>query len=385
MKRRGPLRVLFVAPANSVHTARWLAQLGGQGWDLHLFCSFDAGAAHHALPPEVKVHGASGGDSLAARALRKARRGLFPGARLESLCRLISELKPDIVHSLEIQHGGYLTLEAKERLGGAFPAWILTNWGSDIYHFGRFSEHAPRIRAALAACDFYQCECERDVRLARDFGFKGPVLPVIPNFGGFDLGQVRRLRGPLPPSKRRKIMLKGYQGWAGRALVALEALEKCADVLAGYQVCVYVSEISAEARRFQAKTGVRVTFIPKGTSHEEMLRLHGASRVSIGLSITDSLSASFLEAGVMGSFPVQSDTGAGGEWLADGKACLLVPPEDSDAVAAALRKALTDDAFVDAAAAANSALLEEKLAAGKIASVARGMYVFVATESNLLE
>ncbi|HEX4047402.1 MAG TPA: glycosyltransferase [Elusimicrobiota bacterium] len=384
MKKRGPLRVLFVAPANSVHTARWLAQLTGQGWDLHLFSSFDVGGPHPAMPSEVKVHGASGGSSLPARALRKARRALFPGARLAGLCRLISKLEPDIVHSLEMQHGAYLTLDAKRRLGPGFPVWILTNWGSDIQHFGRFAAHAARIREALAGCDYYQCECERDVRLAREFGYKGPVLPVIPNFGGFDLEQVRRLRGPLPPSKRRRIMLKGYQGWAGRALAGLAALEKCAGALAGYEVCVYVSEVSAQARAFSRRTGIKTTFVPGGTPHEEILRLHGSSRVSIGLSISDSLSASFLEAAVMGSFPVQSDTGAAAEWLADGKTCLLVPPEDPVAVAAALRRALTDDALVDAAAEANIALLEEKLAAGRIAPVAREMYARVAKESNLL-
>jgi len=384
MKTARALRVLFVAPANSVHTARWIAQLSGQGWDLHLFSSFDVGGAHPALSSDVTVHGASGGNSLAARASRKARRLLFPGARLENLSRLIAELKPDIVHSLEMQHGAYLTLEAKARLGSPFPVWILTNWGSDIYHFGKFPEHASRIRAALASCDYYQCECQRDVRLARDFGFKGPVLPVIPNFGGFDLKQVRRLRSPLPPSKRRRIMLKGYQGWAGRALTGLAALEKCADALAGYELCVYVSEISAQVRALERRTGIRATIVPTGAAHEEMLRLHGGARVSIGLSITDSLSASFLEAVIMGSFPVQSDTGAAAEWIANGKTGLIVPPEDVEAVSLALRRALTDDAFVDAAAAANIAMAEEKLTSGTIAPIARGMYAFVVKESNLL-
>ena len=36
-------------------------------------------------------------------------------------------------------------------------------------------------------------------------------------------------------------MLKGYQGWAGRALVALEAMEACADVLKEYEIVVYLA------------------------------------------------------------------------------------------------------------------------------------------------
>ena len=32
-----PLRILFVAQAVSIHTARWISQVNDQGWDLHLF------------------------------------------------------------------------------------------------------------------------------------------------------------------------------------------------------------------------------------------------------------------------------------------------------------------------------------------------------------
>src|SRR5512143_3129321 len=31
------LRILFVAQAVSIHTARWIRQLSDQGWDLHVF------------------------------------------------------------------------------------------------------------------------------------------------------------------------------------------------------------------------------------------------------------------------------------------------------------------------------------------------------------
>ena len=30
------MRILFVSPVASIHTARWIAQLQGTGWDLHL-------------------------------------------------------------------------------------------------------------------------------------------------------------------------------------------------------------------------------------------------------------------------------------------------------------------------------------------------------------
>ena len=71
--------------------------------------------------------------------------------------------------------------------------------------------------------------------------------------------------------------------------------------------------------------------------------------------MSDGISTSFLEAMVMGSFPVQSWTSCAGEWIVDGKSGILVPPDDPAPVAAALRRALTDDRLVDAAAERNRA------------------------------
>ena len=376
------MRILFVAPSGSVHTARWIKQLCGQGWELHLFPSIDLGSVNPGMPPEVKNYRVYANQSRPARAFRKIKEWLPLSDQLPHLCRLIGEIKPDIIHSMEIQHGAYLTLEAKKRIGGEFPPWIVTNWGSDIYHFGKFPDHAMRIREVLSNCHYYHCECERDVRLGREFGFTGFVLPVIPNGGGFNLEQVRGLRSSLPPSKRRRIMLKGYQGWAGRALVGLQALRKCADLLACYELCVYAPEIAGEARAFERETGLKTTLVPWGTPHDEMLRLHGSARVSLGLSISDALSTSLLEAIIMGSFPVQSNTCGAAEWLEDGKTCLLVSPEDTDAVAGALRRTLTDDALVDNGSAANIVMAETKLSAATIGPMARNIYISALAGQN---
>ena len=50
------MRVLFVAMANSIHTARWVDQLAGQGWDLHLFPSTDSWIEVHPELGNVTLH-----------------------------------------------------------------------------------------------------------------------------------------------------------------------------------------------------------------------------------------------------------------------------------------------------------------------------------------
>jgi len=372
------MRLLIVAMSESVHTARWLSQIEGLGWDVSLFPSRDLGAIHPDIRGVTVYHSFYGEEasdgSVRTRGIRLPRNGLAYAARMFNekinpnyravrLMKLIRKMKPDLIHSLEIQHAGYLVLEAKKLSDFAFPPWIVTNWGSDIYLFGRLAEHIPKIRQVLATCDYYSCECLRDVALARSYGFTGKVLPVFPNTGGFDLEKVYKLRQQGLTSERRLIMLKGYQGWAYRGLVGLRALERCADLLEGYTVAVYLGfneEMKIAAELFSHSTGVPVEMIPH-SSHEDILRLHGRARISIGIAISDAISTSFLEALVMGSFPIQSWTACANEWVEDGITGLLVPPEDPDVIEKAIRRALTDVDLVNRAAELNWQTAAERL------------------------
>jgi hypothetical protein len=286
--------------------------------------------------------------------------------RANQIHKFIQQKKPDIIHSLEFQNSAYLTLFTKQKYyqNKSFPKWIVTNWGSDIYLFGRLKKHQDTIRQVLAECDYYSCECHRDIKLAQDFGFQGQFLPVFPNTGGFDLELISKLRQNGPTSQRKIIMLKGYQTWAGRALFGLRALERCAEILQGYKIYVYsarTEDIQIAIELFEQSTGIAITAIPLGSSHQNLLELHGQARISIGLSISDGISTSLLEAMVMGSFPIQSWTACANEWVVDGETGLLVPPEDVEIIETAIRKALTDDQLVDIAAQKNYNLAKIKL------------------------
>lgn len=387
------MRILFVARPYSVHTARWINQIADEGWDLHLFPTSESTLhpdyrnittyyiqrdPRAKLDPSVRTRMlwplSVGGYRLGSLANR-----LLPSwsDRAAWLARIIRWLKPDMVHSLEFQEAGYLTLRARELYEGRFPPWVVSNWGSDIYLFGPLAEHREKIKGILSGCDYYSCECHRDVALAREYGFKGEVLPVLPIAGGFHIEKMQQYRQPGVTSVRRLVALKGYQHWAGRALVGLHAIEQCADVLKarGFSVAVYLAkeDVRIAAERMALKTGLRVEIIPS-CSHEEMLRLHGRSRVSVGLSISDGLSTSALEALVMGAFPVQSNTSCLTELLGDKETALMVPSEDPAAVAAAVQRAVTDDALVDRAVAFNDQVIASRLEYSTIQSQVIVMY-----------
>jgi glycosyltransferase involved in cell wall biosynthesis len=373
------MRILFVARQDSIHTARWISQVAGRGWDLHLFPAVPGGpsvemAGPHPSLRDVTVYGISSRRDRRLDASVRVR-GVVPAGRAAALLSweleprfpsaiawFVRRLKPDIVHSLEMQRAGYITQAAKQKHGDGFPPWIVSNWGSDISVFGRVPEHADRIGAVLAHCDYYSCECERDVRLARDFGFQGTVLPVRPNAGGFDLAKVRELRERELPSRRRVVALKGYQHWAGRALVGLKAVELCADKLRDYRVALYSpgEYVELAATLTSQATGIPIDVVSRAT-HEEIMELHSTARASVALSIGDGISTASLEAMAVGSLPIQSSTSCLGDWVRDGETGLLVDAEDPHSVARALERAVGDDRLVDEAATLNSAVVEERL------------------------
>ncbi len=358
------MKILFVAMANSVHTQRWISQLQGLGWDLHVFPVEDELSPEARQLPSITLH-EGGPQSLPWR--ERARR----------LAAVIQVIRPDFIHSLEIQHAGYLTQAARDILEpGAFPVWIVSNWGSDLFLFGRLKEHRPRIEAVMRGCQFYVCECDRDIPLARSGGFAGDVLPVVPMGGGYRVRELQALCPPGPTSARRMILLRGYQSWAGRALVGLKALRMCADALPGYRIVVYLAggqDVRIAAELLANDTGLHVE-MPRFLPHNKMIALQGRARVSIGLSISDGISHSFLEAMMMGAFPIQSPTACVDEWATDGESALFVDPDDPAQVAEAIRRAVADDAMVDGAAAINMRTTGERLEYSVIQPQVIGMY-----------
>jgi hypothetical protein len=374
------MKILFVAPVNSIHTVRWIKQLEDANHKLYIFPTAENSPVHEEMIQNIEI-------CIPLYKLNRAFKKvgllryynfifrnfffiiskIFPNYYYKRLKRTILYIRPDLVHTLETQGAGYLLSRTKNRYfyNMKFPLWWHTNWGSDIFLFGRLNGHAALISDVLKSANYYSCECERDVKLAFEFGFEGKIFPVYPNTGGFQSKITNQILSQnLLTAQRKVIMLKGYQGWAGRALVGLRALERCAELLQGYTIVIHsntdAEDIKIASALFSYKNNIPIKLLPVKTSHYEILQWHGKARISIGLSISDGISTSFLEAMAMGSFPIQSNTSAANEWIEDGITGFIVPPEDPDIIETAIRKALTNDVLVDFASINNIKTIQQK-------------------------
>lgn len=268
--------------------------------------------------------------------------------------------KPDLVHVLEFQNGGYSYLRARA-LSATLKRTklLLTPYGSDIYWFQKYPRHLVRIKQLLSAADAISAECRRDERLARKYGFTGIFGPTVPAFGVLALDSET-----VNLENRQTIAVKGYQNHWGQALNSLKAVEAVAEKLRGFEIVVYScnSVTIRAAREMAQRTGLVVRTYGKGAlKHAEVQQIFRKSLALVALSTSDGQSASMVESMAAGAVPIHSRTSCCDEWLEDGVGGFLVDYDDIDGVSEKLAFLVDHPEFRRSAAQANFEFLTSRL------------------------
>ena len=370
-------KIFVICMLDSIHSARWLDQFRDEDLEFLLFPS----SPHRRMRPELK-------ELLKNESIAKYR--IVPLGKLFGLPLWIADkfvdnffrgslakvfikgFQPEIVHALELQNAGYVALKALENSKPKGLSLITTNWGSDIYWFQRYPKHKAKLERLMELSDYHSAECSRDLGLATNLGFKGTFMPVIPNAGGFSAQVLGRQL--VPSASRKTIAIKGYDGWVGKAKVALEAISGMADELRDFELVLYSTNLPTKrkAKEVEKKTGLRFVVNGKGAmSHSQVLELFSRSKIYVGLSESDGISTSLLEAMALGAIPVQTATACCDEWFSDSG--VAVREITSSAVQSAIRQALAlaDD---QSNADRNRETIREKAAAEKVSAIARTFY-----------
>jgi glycosyltransferase involved in cell wall biosynthesis len=165
------------------------------------------------------------------------------------------------------------------------------------------------------------------------------------------------------PSGRKKIAVKGYSNKFGKGEIALDALERLLKTdMKRYEIAVFSAEGRALKKANQMKkAGFQIVIHKKfSLSQGQVIQLLSESRLYVGLSRSDGLPASFIEALAVGTFPVQTDTSLAGDWIQDGKTGYIVSLDDPQNIELCLLRALENDNLVDEAAEKNIKLVSSK-------------------------
>ena len=329
------IKILLPCMLDSIHSVRWLEQFSDEPAEFILFPSSPNRRIHPFLKEllarntvaNYKIFPMGAWFGLPLWVIDRFTDNFFRGNLLRWAIR---KHNPNILHALELQNAGYISLKALIKHKPKDLRFIVTNWGSDIFWFQRFPKHRKKLEALLGLADDYSAECHRDLKLATVLGFSGKLLPVIPNAGGFSRAD---LSIPISHAETRKIIaVKGYHGWVGRARVALHAFAELAEMVSAYRIVVYSANWTTRklANKIARKTGLDITTYAKGAlSHKEMLELFAKSKIYVGISKSDGISTSMLEAMAMGAIPVQTSTACIDEWFqASGVAVDVISVQD---------------------------------------------------------
>lgn len=314
----------------------------------------------------------SGIDTLPPPIFAPDRSGLASG---EGVAASIEELRPALVHSMELQHAGYSCFAAARHLGDKFPRWLVSNWGSDFQLYRKLPRHQPLIEAIARRMDAYIGECNRDKRIVRELGYTGPMMDTIPASCGSEFDKLPALHTLDPPSRRKEILIKGYHGWSGRALNILSAVHLIAPRLRPFRLRIALGEAAVAAMVEKIRENDRLDIaVDTRLPWQSVVERLSSARATIGAGISDGIGTTTLEAMALGSFPIAGTTSCADEWLRSGRDGFIVDPHDVAGIAQALTAAVTDDQLVDEAARRNRAHVETYWNASRNAARITAMY-----------
>jgi glycosyltransferase involved in cell wall biosynthesis len=230
------------------------------------------------------------------------------------------------IHALEIQGAGYLCLDWKLKYKVEFSNnLIVTNWGSDIYFFMQDAKHLNKIKKVLSIASFYSAECTRDYDLAVQLGFTGKFLPCNPNSGGVIFDRTQQI---YSSSERDLLLVKGYGGSFGQASLAISAINNVLSEFPNLRIFYYSVTKDVEpliiAQKKIFMNDINYAKVDSPLSYEKMLSYFKNAKIYLGISRSDGISTSFLEALSYGAYPIQSNSSCANEWVDKGIQCTLV-------------------------------------------------------------
>ncbi len=278
----------------------------------------------------------------------------------EKLTKILNEIEPDLVHSFEMQSCSYPILETMQK----FPKikWLYSCWGSDLFCYQNKPQHVSKIKAVLCRIQYLHTDCERDFIIAKQLGFSGKHLGVIPGGGGFHLEQF--LPSIQSISKRKIILIKGYQHHVGRGLVVVKAVQSIQESIQklGFKVVVFGAHPIIIDYIKENKLPYEV-HDRHGLSHHDLLQLMGKSALYLGNSISDGMPNTLLEAIIMGAFPIQSNPGnVTAEIITEGENGFLIEnPNDDKKISNLILKALNQPELLQKAFKINQKIAKERL------------------------
>ena len=251
---------------------------------------------------------------------------------------------------------------------------IVSVWGNDFTLHGvstPFMRHYTEW--TLQAADALHADCHRDIRLARQWGYKtGKPTLVIPTNGGL---RTDVFHPPAQPVRQPVIVNpRGF-----RAYVRNDAFFKAIPLILEKQpeARFRCSAMAGEPQAMQwcRELGVvgAVELLPT-MPHADMAEVFRSAQVVVSPTIHDGTPNSLLEGMACGCFPVAGDLESIREWITPDQNGLLCDAASPRSIAGAVLAALENESLRRSAAGQNLKILAARAEYGACMQQAAGFY-----------
>ena len=388
------MKLLFVADGRSPISRSWIAYWIQRGDEVHLASTFacdwmpglaslevapvafsgrakpgvdwqSANSAGHHPAPQIR-------DSRFLQLRARLRRWLGPltipraGQRLRAI---VERIGPDLVHALRIPYEGMLAANASLR-----APLIISVWGND------FTLHAPstplmshHTRWALNVTDALHADCERDIRLAREWGLRAdaPTL-VTPGNGGIHTDVFH------PPAQLTQEAVifnpRGFRAYVRNDTFFQSIPLVLKEIPNARFVCASMAgqpEALERIRRLGIEQSVELLAQRPQAAMAEVYR---SSMILVSPSTHDGTPNTLLEGMACGCFPIAGDLESLREWIRDGENGLLVDSGSPSALANAILKAIKNKDLRAKAAGLNREIIASRAEYGRNMARAEEFY-----------
>lgn len=361
------MRNLFVADGRSPIAQNWIRYFAERGDEVYLASTFACPkdvdfplneleiipVAFSGFKKETQRPGTAPARTVGLRtAIRQWFGPLTIRRASERLRGFIERVKPDLVHAMRIPYEGMLAADAYTGI-----PLIVSSWGND------FTLHARSTRLmshytnwTMQVADALHADCQRDVRLAKEWGFEaGKPTLVAPGNGG--------VRGNIfyPPAKLvEEPVIINPRGF--RPYVCNEAFFKAIPrVLEKQPAAKFIFALMAgesQAVQWTRELGIghAVELLPP-LSHSEMADAFRRAQIVASPSVHDGTPNTLLEGIACGCFPVAGELESIREWITPDKNGLLFDATNPRSIAEALISAIENKNLRDKAAGLNQNLI----------------------------
>lgn len=364
----GTMKILYVVDARSPIALNWIRHFVERGDDVHIAstfqCSLDFPVKSLEITPVAfssakKRTQRPGGASARTLGLRTALRHWFGPLTVrrsaQKLHAVIQRVQPDLVHAMRIPYESMMSADAYT---GA--PLIVSIWGND------FTLHAPSTRLmghytrwTMQVADALHSDCQRDVRLAHEWGLgvKKPTF-VAPGNGGIRSDVFHPAEKPV-----EEPVIINPRGF--RPYVRNDSFFKAIPLVlvkhpnARFLCTSMAGERQAEQWIRELGIGPAVKLL-EPVPHFEMANIFRGAQIVVSPSIHDGTPNTLLEGMACGCFPAAGDLESIREWITPNENGLLFDSNDSTSIAEALIHALENKNLREKATGLNREIIASR-------------------------